>query len=53
MLVNGKMSTTVDILTFMSRINFMLSWVEHKKSFITKGLDIQNIWAQIVNIFFY
>ena len=25
----------VGILTFMSRINFVLSWVEHEKSFIT------------------
>ena len=28
----------VGILTFMSRKNFILSWVEHKKSFITSGL---------------
>ena len=27
----------VGILTFMSRINFVLSWVEHGKSFITSG----------------
>ena len=25
------------ILTFMSRINFMFSWVEHEKCFITSG----------------
>ena len=30
-----KMPTIVGILTFMSRINFVLSWVEHEKSFIT------------------
>ena len=30
MLINVKMSTTVDILTFMSIINFMLSLVEHE-----------------------
>ena len=35
MLTNVKMPTCVGILTFMSIINFMLSWVEHKKSFIT------------------
>ena len=37
MLINVKMPTIVGILTFMSRINFMLSWVEHGKSFITFG----------------
>ena len=35
MLINVKMPTIVGILTFMSRINFMLSWNEHEKSFIT------------------
>ena len=35
MLINVKMSTIVGILTFMSRINFVLSSVEHRKSFIT------------------
>ena len=39
MLVNVKMPTIVDILTFMSRINFELSWVEHEKSFIASGPD--------------
>ena len=38
MLINVKMPTIVGILTFMSRINFMLSLVEHEKSFITSGL---------------
>ena len=37
MLINVKMPTIVGILTFMSRINFVLSWVEHEKSFITMG----------------
>ena len=37
MLINVKMSTIVGILTFMSRTNFVLSWVEHEKSFITSG----------------
>ena len=34
-LINVKMPTNVGILTFMSRINFMLSQAEHEKSFIT------------------
>ena len=34
MLINVKMPTVVGILTFMSRINFILSQVEHGKSFI-------------------
>ena len=37
MLINVKMPTIVGILTFMSRINFVHSWVEHGKSFITSG----------------
>ena len=37
MLINIKMPTIVGILTFMSRINFMLSWVENENSFITSG----------------
>ena len=31
MLINVKMPTIVGILTFMSMIDFVLSWVEHKK----------------------
>ena len=38
MLFNVKMPTIVGILTFMSRINFVLSSVEHGKSFITSGM---------------
>ena len=34
-LINVKMPTIVGILTFMTRINFVLNKVEHKKSFIT------------------
>ena len=30
LLINAKMPTTVGILAFMSRINFMLSSVEHE-----------------------
>ena len=33
LLINVKMPTIVDILTFVSRINFVLSWVEHAKMF--------------------
>ena len=39
MLINVKMPTIVSILTFMSRINLLLSWVEREKSFITSGPD--------------
>ena len=39
LLINVKMPTIVGILTFMSRSNFVLSWVEHGKSFITSGPD--------------
>ena len=35
LLINVKMPTIVDILTFMSRIDLILSVVEHEKSFIT------------------
>ena len=38
LLINVKMSTIVDIFTFMSKENFMLTRVEHEKSFITSGL---------------
>ena len=34
---NVKMPTIVGILTFMCRINFSLSRVEHEKSFIISG----------------
>ena len=37
MLINVKMPTIIGILTFMSRINFVLSLFEHGKSFITSG----------------
>ena len=36
-LINVKMSTIVGILTFMSLINFMLSWVEYEKKFYNLG----------------
>ena len=37
MLINVKMSTFVGILTFMGMISFILSLVEHGKSYITSG----------------
>ena len=40
LLINVKMPTIVGILTFMRRKNFMLSSVEHEKSFITSGPGI-------------
>ena len=39
MLINVIMPTIVGILTFMSRIYFVLSLVEHGKSFITWDLE--------------
>ena len=39
-LINVKMPTIVGILTFIGRKNFMLSRVEHEKSFITSGPGI-------------
>ena len=38
LLINKKIPTIVDIFIFINRENFMLSWVEHDKSFITSGL---------------
>ena len=38
MLINVKMPTIVGILTFMSRINFVLSRVEHEKSLSPQDL---------------
>ena len=43
MLINVKMPTVVGILTFMGRINFMLSCVEHGKSYITSGPVVRPI----------
>ena len=37
LLINLKMPTIVGIFIFISRENFMLSWAEHEKSFITLG----------------
>ena len=43
MLINVKMPKIVGILTFMSWISFMLSWVEYEKRFITSGPSA--VWA--------
>ena len=40
MLINVKMPTIVGTLTFISRINFMLNWVEHGKVLKPQGLII-------------
>ena len=37
MIINAEMPTIVGILTFMSRINFVLRGVEHGFFFITLG----------------
>ena len=42
MLINVKMPTIVDILTFMSMINFVVSLVEYEKSFITRSLVLMD-----------
>ena len=39
MLINVKMPAVVGILTFMSMIDFVHSWVENEKGFITSGLS--------------
>ena len=43
MLINVKMPTFVGILTLMSRINFVLSRVEHGKNVITSGPDLDQL----------
>ena len=40
-----KIPTIVGIFTFMSRMNFMLSFVEHEKSHIKKSYNL-GAWAQ-------
>ena len=48
-----KMPTTVGILTFMSRINFVLSWVENGKSFITLGPARKGLTACLFRALFF
>ena len=40
LLINVKITTIVGFLTIMSRMNFVLNWVEHGKSVITSGPDL-------------
>ena len=42
MLINVKMPTIVGILTFMSRINYMLSRVKHGKFYSLGALSLRN-----------
>ena len=42
LLINVRMATIVSILTFIRRINFMLSRVEHEKSLISPGPGCRN-----------
>ena len=45
LLINVKMPTVIGILTFMSRINFMLSCIEHEKSFNLQKTRLQEFLA--------
>ena len=40
LLINVKMPTIVGILTYMSRIYFMLGWADSERSFITSGPSV-------------
>ena len=42
LLINMKMPTVVGIFIFISRENFMLSWVEHEKKFYNLGARTQH-----------
>ena len=44
------MPTVVDILTFMSMINFMLSYVEHEQSLIASWLFLCLAAGSFVNL---
>ena len=47
MQINVEMPTIVGILAFMSKIHFMLSWVEHEKSVLTSdhiALHKLSVW---------
>ena len=39
----------VGIFMFINRENFMLSWVEHEKGFITLGLGIQFLYSILLS----
>ena len=51
MLIYVIKPTIVGILTFMSWISFMLSWVEYEKSFITSGPS--PVWMFIEDVCAY
>ena len=51
MLIYVIKPTIVGILTFMSCISFMLSWVEYEKSFITSGPS--PVWTFIEDVCAY
>ena len=48
MLIIVKMPPIVGVLTFMSRINFMLSRVEYEKSSITSGPGFKKMYCSYV-----
>ena len=48
LLIIVKMSRIFGILTFMGRINFMLSKIEHEKSFITLGPGVSSMSPQVL-----
>ena len=47
-----KMPTIVGIFIFISRENFMLSWVEHEKSSITLGPDQTAHSCSLISLYF-
>ena len=47
LLINVKMPTIVGILTFMSRINFKLSWGEHEKFHNHKAMKQVTLWEKL------
>ena len=47
LIINMKMPTIVGIFIFISKKNFMLSWVEHEKSFITSRPDADRLYAAL------
>ena len=51
LLINVKMPTNIGNLSLMSRKKFMLSRVEHEKSFITAGPDLNVINREQAPVF--
>ena len=50
MLINAIMPKVVDILTFMSMINFILSIVEHEKKFYSLGARIRDFSVKYMQL---